>query len=51
MIRFKKRHIKGKKRFQDNCEKQMDFAQYLRISDVSENNKVYYGRFLRNGFG
>ena len=29
----------------------MDFAQYLRISDVSENNKVYYGRFLRNGFG
>ena len=27
----------------------MDFAEYLRKSDVSENSKVYYGRFLRNG--
>ena len=28
----------------------MDFAKYLRKSDVSENSKVYYGRFLRNDF-
>ena len=27
----------------------MDFAEHLRKSDVSENSKVYYGRFLRNG--
>ena len=27
----------------------MDFAEYLRKSDVSENSKIYYGRFLRNG--
>ena len=27
----------------------MDFAKYLRKSDVSENSKVYYDRFLRNG--
>ena len=27
----------------------MDFAEYLRKSDVSENSKVYYGRFLRKG--
>ena len=27
----------------------MDFANYLRKSDVSENSKVYYDRFLRNG--
>ena len=26
----------------------MDFAEYLRKSDVSENSKVYYGRFLQN---
>ena len=26
----------------------MDFAEYLRKSDVSENSKVYYGQFLRN---
>ena len=27
----------------------MDFAEYLRKSDGSENSeKVYYGRFLRN---
>ena len=25
----------------------MDFAKYLRKSDVSENSKVYYGQFLR----
>ena len=41
---FKKRHIKGEKRIA-----QMDFAKYLRKSDVSENSKVYYGPFLRNG--
>ena len=29
---------------------QMDFAEYFRKSDVSENSKVYYDRFLRNGF-
>ena len=45
MIRFfKKRHIKGEKHIA-----QMDFAKYLRKSDVSENSKVCYGRFLRNG--
>ena len=27
----------------------MDFAEYLRKSDVSEIGKVYYGRFLPNG--
>ena len=28
----------------------MNFAEYLRKSDVSEeNSKVYYGLFLRNG--
>ena len=27
----------------------MDFVKYLRKSDVSENSRVYYGRFLRNG--
>ena len=27
----------------------MDFKKYLRKSDASENRKVYYGRFLRNG--
>ena len=27
----------------------MGFAKYLRKLDVSENSKVYYGRFLRNG--
>ena len=24
-------------------------AEHLRKSDVSENSKVYYGRFFRNG--
>ena len=28
---------------------QMDFAEYLRKSEGSENSKVYYGRLLRNG--
>ena len=28
----------------------MDFAEHLRKSDVTENSKVYYGRFLRNVF-
>ena len=38
---FTKRHIKGEKHIaQEN----------LRKSDVSENRKVCYGRFLRNGF-
>ena len=27
----------------------MDFAEYLRKSEGSENSEVYYGRFLRNG--
>ena len=27
----------------------MNFVKYLRKPDVSENNKAYYGRFLRNG--
>ena len=27
----------------------MDFAKFLRKSDVLENSKVYYGWFLRNG--
>ena len=40
----KKRHIKGEKHIT-----LMDFAEHLRKSDVSENSKVYYGRFLRNG--
>ena len=42
---FTKRHIKGEKHIA-----QMDFAEKLRKSDVSENRKVCYGRFLRNGF-
>ena len=28
----------------------MDFVEYRRKSDVSENSKVYCGRFLRNRF-
>ena len=28
----------------------MDFAEYIRKSDVSENTKVCYDRFLWNGF-
>ena len=27
----------------------MDFSEHPRKSDVSENSKVYYGQFLRNG--
>ena len=27
----------------------MNFVEHLRKSDVSENSKVYYGRFVRNG--
>ena len=45
MIRVGKRNIKGEKHIA-----QMDFAEYLRISDVSENSKAYYSRFLRYGF-
>ena len=41
---FKKRYMKGEKHIV-----LMDFAEYLWKSDVSENSKVYYGRFLRNG--
>ena len=41
---IRKRHIKGGEHIAP-----MDFAEYLRKSDVSENSKVYYGRFLRNG--
>ena len=39
-----KRHIKGEKQIDS-----MGFAEHLRKLDVSENSKVYYGRFLRNG--
>ena len=39
-----KKHIKGGKYITP-----MDFVEYLRKSLVSENSKVYYGRFLRNG--
>ena len=45
MIIFLKKHIKGEKHIS-----QMNFAEYLRKSNVSGNNKVYYDRFLRNGF-
>ena len=41
---WKKRHIKGGKHIAA-----MDFAEYLRKLDVSENIKVYDDRFLRNG--
>ena len=41
---IKKRRIKGKKYITP-----MDFAEHLRNLDVSENSKVIYGRFLRNG--
>ena len=34
---IKKRHIKGEKRINP-----MDFVEYLKKSDVSENSKVYY---------
>ena len=27
----------------------MEIPKYLRKSDVLENSKVYYGRFIRNG--
>ena len=43
MILVKKRHIKGEKHIAP-----MDFGEYLRKSDVSENSKFYYRRFLRN---
>ena len=41
---IEKRHIKGGKHIAPG-----DFAKYLRESDVSENSKVYYGRFIGNG--
>ena len=41
---WKKRHIKGRKHIAT-----MDFTEYLRKLDVSENIKVYYDRFLRSG--
>ena len=37
-------HIEGEKHIT-----QTEFAEYLRKSDVSENTKVHYIRFLRNG--
>ena len=43
-IDLQKRHIKGEKHIA-----QIDFAEHLRKSDVSENSKIYYGRFLQNG--
>ena len=44
VVLIRKRHIKVGKHIA-----LMDFTEYLRESDVSENSKVYYGRFLRNG--
>ena len=44
MFWLEKKHIKGGKHIAP-----MDFAEYLRKSDVSDNNKIYYGQFLRNG--
>ena len=41
---IKKRRVKGEKYITP-----IGFAEYLRKLDVSENSKVYYGRFLRNG--
>ena len=44
MLRYKKKkRIKGEKYITP-----MDFEEHLRKSDVSENSKVYYGRFLQN---
>ena len=43
-VLIKKGHIKGEKHIAP-----MDFAEYLRKSGVSENSKVYYGRFLGKG--
>ena len=37
-------HIKGEKHIAE-----IDFAEYLRKSDLSEDRKVYYGQFLQNG--
>ena len=44
MFWSKKGHIKGDKHIA-----RMDFAEHLRKSNYSENSKVCYGRFLRNG--
>ena len=44
VVLIKKRHVEGEKHITP-----IDFAEYLRKSNVSENSKVYYGRFLRNG--
>ena len=41
VVLIRKRHIKVGKHIA-----LMDFTEYL---NVSENSKVYYGRFLRNG--
>ena len=40
---IEKRHIKDEKYITP-----MNFAEHLRKPNVSENSKVYYGRFLRN---
>ena len=42
---IRKRHIKGGKHTAP-----MNFAEYLRKSDVSENSKVYFGRFYEMDF-
>ena len=44
VVLIKKRHIEGEKYIIP-----MDFAEHLRNSDLSENSKVHYGRFPRNG--
>ena len=44
-VLIKKRHVKGEKYIIP-----MDTAEHYRKTDISENSKVYYGRFLQNGF-
>ena len=44
MLCFDQKRRKGEKHIAP-----MDFAEYLRKSGISEDRKVYYGQFLRNG--
>ena len=43
-VLIRKRDFKGGKQIAP-----IDFAEFLRKSDVSKNGGVYYGQFLRNG--
>ena len=43
-VLIKKRDIKDEKRIAP-----MAFGECLKKSEVSENSKIYYGQFLRNG--